>query len=311
MREKANRILAEVKKAVVGKDEVSAKVLMAILSGGHILLEDSPGVGKTTMALAFSRAMQLNYQRIQFTPEIMPADVIGFSLYDHSTGSLSYQPGPIFCNLFLADEINRTSSKTQSALLEAMEEGQVTVEGASRPLPVPFTVIATQNPAGSAGTQLLPESQLDRFLVRLSIGYPTPNDEVEILKRKQQGSVLATIQPVASAQDLLAMQKEVQSVYLSDELYHYIAVLTGATRNHHLLLQGASPRGSIALAQMGRACAWLQGRDYVVPKDLQQMAFAVLEHRLLINSQARLKHMDAHAILAELLKTVPAPKLLK
>ena len=309
MRDKAFSIMDEVQKAVVGKNTIIRQILMAILSKGHILLEDSPGVGKTTMALAFSKAMQLKYNRVQFTPEVMPADIVGFSLFNKDTGSFSYKPGAIFCNLFLADEINRTSSKTQSALLEAMEEGQVTVEGVTRPLPEPFVVIATQNPAGSAGTQLLPESQMDRFLVRLSMGYPALEDEIKILREKQKGNPLDKVAPAATVEDLVKMQDLVQEIYVSDELYHYIAALTAATRSHPLLLQGASPRGSLALASMARASAWLSGRDYVIPKDVQSVLYPVLGHRLLLNSQARLKRSDSRTILAEIYKKIPAPRV--
>ena len=230
MQQKALAIIKEVRKAVVGKDAIIGKVLMVILSQGHILLEDIPGVGKTTLALAFSKAMDLDYKRVQFTPEVMPADVVGFSIYNKATGKLEYQPGAALCNLFLADEINRTSSKTQSALLQAMEEGRVTVDGVTRQIPRPYTVIATQNPVGSAGTQLLPESQMDRFMVRLSMGYPKLEDEVEILKRKQGGDPLESVTQVVTAQEILLMQQQVEAVHVHDDIYGYITRLCAATR---------------------------------------------------------------------------------
>ncbi|MCD2493340.1 MoxR family ATPase [Lacrimispora sp. NSJ-141] len=310
MYQKAAAIINEVKKAVIGKDVVIGKVLMAVLSGGHILLEDRPGVGKTTMALAFSRAMDLEYKRIQFTPEVMPADVVGFTIYNQAAGRLEYQPGPALCNLFLADEINRTSSKTQSALLEAMEEGKVTVDGVTHEIPKPFTVIATQNPAGSAGTQLLPESQLDRFIVRLSMGYPTLEEEIAILKTKQGRNPLEEVCQAVTGTEILRMQAQAESVYIADEIYLYIARLTGATRSHAMIRTGISPRGTIALAKMSRAAAWISGRDYVVPADVRSVFFDVLEHRLVTGPQARLNNATAHGILGQVLKTVPVPRLI-
>lgn len=305
----AVKILQEVQKAVVGKDKILAKVMMAILAGGHILLEDIPGVGKTTLALAFSRAMQLSCKRLQFTPDVLPADVTGFSVYQKTTGKLVYQPGAVLCNLFLADEINRTSSKTQSALLEVMEEGCVTVDGMTHETPKPFIVIATQNPVGSAGTQLLPESQMDRFMIRLSMGYPAIQDEVEILDRKREGDPLLHVQPVATAQDMLAMQQQVQTVYCSRELLEYIVRLAEATRESPLLKLGISPRGSLAVARLIRACAWLSGRDYVVPKDIQTVFTDACCHRILLSPQAKLSGQTARQILNDILQDTEPPAL--
>ena len=237
MQRYAEQVLEQVRKAVVGKDEILVKVLMAILAGGHILLEDIPGVGKTTLALAFSRAMQLKCSRMQFTPDVLPSDVTGYSVYGKD-GRLLYQPGAVLCNLFLADEINRTSSKTQSALLEVMEEGAVTVDGVRHAVPQPFTVIATQNPVGSAGTQLLPESQLDRFMVRLSMGYPAQADEVEILDRRRAGNPLDRVKPVVDAGMLLQMREEVEAVYADRDVLSYIVRLSEATRQHKLFKIG-------------------------------------------------------------------------
>ncbi len=309
LQNKALAVVSEVRRAIVGKDTVICKALMAILARGHILLEDNPGVGKTTLALAFSKTMGLSYNRIQFTPEVMPADVVGFSVWDKHTGEFTYRPGAVLCNLFLADEINRTSAKTQSALLEAMEEGQVTVDSVSRPLPQPFTVIATQNPVGSAGTQLLPESQLDRFMMRLSIGYPTLEQEVEILKQTEGTRPVDSLRQITTLEEILEMQQEVGAVHVSDELYHYVAALSAATREHPLLRLGASPRAGGALVRASRASAWLAGRDYVIPADVRLLYYNVLEHRVVPDPQARLSGKDAHALLAEALESVPQPRV--
>lgn len=231
MQTKANDILNEIKKVVIGKDEKIARVLMAILAGGHVLIEDVPGVGKTTLALAFSKALGLDYNRTQFTPDVVASDIVGFSMYDKESGRFTFREGSVFCNLFLADEINRTSSKTQSALLEVMEEGQVTVDGQTYVLPKPFTVIATQNPAGSAGTQLLPNAQLDRFLIRLTMGYPDFDSQIEILRDRQTGNPIDTVENAVSAKELLSMQQQAAAVHTADELLAYITRLAEASRS--------------------------------------------------------------------------------
>lgn len=303
----ALEIIHEVKKAVVGKDAVVTKTLMAILAQGHILLEDIPGVGKTTMALAFSKAMALDYRRTQFTPDVMPTDVTGFSVYNKATGKLDYKSGAALCNLYLADEINRTSSKTQSALLEVMEEGRITVDGTTRETPKPFTVIATQNPVGSAGTQLLPESQMDRFMVCLTMGYPKLKDEVEILRRKQGGDPLENVRQVTNSQDILTMQQEVNQVFLADSLYEYIARLTAATRKDPMIRLGASPRGSIAVTRMAQASAYLSGRDYVIPRDIQLIFADVIAHRIVLSPQAKMGNLSVDTLLEKIMNQVPAP----
>ncbi len=308
---KALSVIAEVRKAIVGKDAVICKILMAMLAGGHILLEDSPGVGKTTLALAFSKALGLSYQRVQFTPEVTPADVVGFSFYNRSTGEFEYRPGAVLCNLFLADEINRTSAKTQSALLEAMEEGQVTVDGISHRIPRPFTVIATQNPLGSAGTHLLPESQLDRFMLRLSIGYPDLEHEIQILKQASGERPTDSLHPVLSADELKALCRETEQVYVAPELYQYIAQLTAATRDHPQIRLGASPRAGAALLRVSRACALINGRDYLVPADVQALFFQTMEHRLLLSFDAVSQGVPPKAPLMQVLREVPAPRLLE
>ena len=305
--QKPLEIINEVKKVVVGKDEIITKVLMVILAKGHILLEDIPGVGKTTLALAFSKAMSLDYKRVQFTPDVMPTDVTGFSIYNKATGALDYKPGAAMCNLFLADEINRTSSKTQSALLEVMEEGKITVDGVTRKTPSPYIVIATQNPIGSAGTQMLPDSQLDRFMVRLTMGYPDLQSEMQILKRKQGSNPLEQVKTVANASDILAMQQEVENVYLSGALYRYIVELTAATRANPLIKLGSSPRGSIALAKMAQASAFLSGKDFVIPEDVRNVFEDVIVHRILLSAQAKMNNKTEEQILKEIIKEVAVP----
>lgn len=282
--EKAARIIEEVKRAVIGKDECVYKVMMAMLAGGHILLEDIPGVGKTTMALAFSKACALRQNRVQFTPDVLPSDITGFSVYRKETGTFRYQEGAAMCNLLLADEINRTSPKTQSALLEVMEEGNVTVDGVTREVPKPFMVIATQNPIGSAGTQMLPESQLDRFMICMSMGYPDQENEIAILKGRGEGNPLDRIFPVIRAEELVMMQKEVEQIFIHDRIYEYLAELAAETRRHPMLELGISPRGTLALAKMARASAYLNGRTYVTPADVEGIFKDVAIHRMRLNS---------------------------
>ena len=302
----ALEILGEVKKAVVGKDDVLVKVLLAILARGHILLEDIPGVGKTTMALAFSKALSLKYNRVQFTPDVMPSDITGFSIYNKATGAMEYQPGAVLCNLFLADELNRATSRTQSALLEAMEEGQVTVDGVSHPVPQPFLVIATQNPAGASGTQLLPDSQMDRFMIRLSIGYPTPADELDMVRRKQGGNPLDQVRQVLDLAGLAALREQADRVYVSDEVLDYIIRLVNATRSHPMIVQGASPRASLALTAMAKAAALVLGRDYVNPEDVSMVFADVVAHRLILSPRAE---ASGGFDLSEILRQVQPPKI--
>ena len=301
-------VLAEVKKSIVGKESVLAKVMVAILARGHILLEDIPGVGKTTMALAFAKAMDLRFSRMQFTPDVLPSDVTGFSIYNKATGKLEYQPGAIFCNLFLADELNRATSRTQSALLEAMEEGQVTVDGVSHPVPQPFLVIATQNPAGAAGTQLLPDSQLDRFLLRLSIGYPAPADELELLRRRQYSQAMEPVRQVLTRDQLAHLREMVDNIHISDEVLQYIVRLINATRTHPQLAQGASPRATLAVAAASRAAAFLRGRDYVIPEDIQCIWRDVIAHRL-IPVPGSEGTITGGTVAAEILKAVNPPRI--
>lgn len=302
----AAAILGEVRRAVVGKDEVLAKVLLAILAGGHILLEDIPGVGKTTMALAFSKALSLRYNRVQFTPDVMPSDITGFTLYNKEAGRMEYQPGAVLCNLFLADELNRATSRTQSALLEAMEEGQVTVDGISHPVPQPFLVIATQNPAGASGTQLLPDSQLDRFTLRLSIGYPRPEDELELLRRRRGGAPLNGVRQVMDREGLERMRAQVDQVHIADEILDYMVRLSAATRSHPLIVQGASPRATLAVAAVSRAAAFVRGRDYVIPEDVADIFRDTVAHRLVLTPGCDGTQQDP---LGEVLHMVHPPRL--
>ena len=243
-----SQIIGEVKKVIVGKDRTLLWVLTTILARGHVLLEDIPGVGKTTMALAFSRAMGLSYSRVQFTPDVLPSDITGYSIYQKETGAMVYQPGAVLTNVFLADELNRATSRTQSALLEAMEEGQVTVDGVTHPLPQPFFVIATQNPTGASGTQLLPDSQMDRFTIRLSIGYPAAEDERDMVLGRQQGNPLDQVRQVVTRQDLIALQDQADSVFIKPEVVDYMVALIAATRSDPLILRGASPRATLSMA---------------------------------------------------------------
>ncbi len=303
-----NKILREVGNVIRGKDATCKLVMTAILAKGHILIEDIPGVGKTTLALAFSKAMELTERRVQFTPDVLPSDVVGFNMIGND-GQFVYKPGAIVCNILLADEINRTSTKTQSALLEVMEEGQVTVDGVTRQLPSPFVVIATQNPVGSAGTQLLPESQLDRFMVRLSMGYPTKEEEMRLIKERQGGNPMDLVQEIISKNEVLAMQQKVQKVYAADEILSYLSDISNATRNHSLLTLGVSPRGTLALMDMSKAMAYVNGRDYVLPEDVKQVAKPVLCHRMILNGKARMNHTTEEQVMDEILEKVAAPKL--
>lgn len=302
-----NDIVAEVKKAVIGKDAIIIKTLLAILCKGHILIEDIPGVGKTTMALAFSKALSLEHNRMQFTPDVLPSDITGFSVYNKMLNSFEFRPGVAFCNLFLADEINRTSSKTQSALLELMEEKSITVDGNTYKLPEPYTVIATQNPIGSAGTHNLPDSQLDRFMIKLSMGYPDFNDEVSILKAKFNAAPLENVNAVANENTIIELQEHIASVYVDDRIYEYIVKLSNATRNHPFIKLGISPRGTLALMQISKGIAVAMGRDYVIPDDVSYICRDVFEHRIILNSKAKLSEMTAADIINEIIKKTPAP----
>ncbi len=309
MLEKITAVREELKKVIIGKEEITDKILMAILARGHILLDDIPGVGKTTTALTFSKALGLDFKRIQFTPDVVPSDVTGFSAYDKALGEFRYYPGAVMCNMLLADEINRTSSKTQSALLEVMAEGNVTVDGQTYQVPAPFVVIATQNPVGTAGTQMLPESQLDRFMICLNMGYPDRKSQINLLRDRQGEDPLDQIQKILNTEDLINLQEEVSDIYVSDEILGYITDLTEATRNQEAILLGVSPRGALALCRMSKACAYLQERDYVVPDDVREVFASVCGHRILISPKARIAGMTQRDLLEQISQTVTVPKI--
>ena len=305
--ETAKAVMEEVARVVTGKDDCIKKAFAAILAGGHILIEDVPGVGKTTLAVAFSKVMGLENHRVQFTPDVLPADILGFNMYRKETGDFVYYPGTIMCNLFLADEINRTSPKTQSALLEVMEEGKVTVDGVSREVPKPFIVMATQNPKGSAGTQLLPESQLDRFMICMSMGYPDVKSEIAIARGRSNSANMVELQPVIGAQELEALCGMVEEVYMSDSIYTYIVSLVGKTRENSYIELGVSPRGTIACVRMAKAWAFLQGRNYVMPEDVADIFLDIAKHRIVLNTKARVTHMTEEAILSEIVSVTKQP----
>ena len=302
------RILREVNRVIKGKEEACTKVLMALLAGGNVLLEDVPGVGKTTMAMAFARALGLSSKRIQFTPDTMPSDIIGFSVYDKERGALVYKPGAVATNLLLADEINRTSSRTQAALLEVMAEKKVTVDGITHKLPEPFFVFATENPLGSAGTQMLPHSQLDRFMIRLSLGYPSLESQIELMSERAGRDPLDEVEPVLSREELLAISKAVHNLYIDRRVYDYIARLVEATRQNALLTLGVSPRGALALCEMARAAAFLAERDYVTPGDVRSVFNDVCGHRVVLSPKARLNERSAAEILDSVKQQVARPE---
>ena len=305
----ARQVLAQIRQVVVGKDETLMWTLAAMLARGHILLEDIPGVGKTTMALSFSKTLDLDYARVQFTPDVLPSDVTGYSVLNQADGRMVYQPGAVLCNLFLADELNRATSRTQSALLEAMEEGQVTVDGVSHPLPQPFVVIATQNPTGAAGTQLLPDSQMDRFMVRLSLGYPDADDEIAMILNRQGGNPLHSLKPLLTREVLMELQTLVDATHVSEDLVRYIVALVTETRRHPEILRGASPRATLALTAMAKAWAQLQGRDYVIPSDVKEVFPITIAHRLILTPQAASQGRTPVGLLTTITGKVAQPKL--
>ena len=311
--QKLRQLLTEnIGRVIVGKEGVVELILNAILCGGHVLIEDVPGVGKTTLASAFARSLALDYKRIQFTPDVTPSDVVGYTFIDFKTNVMEYRKGAVFANLLLADEINRTSPKTQSSLLEVMEEGQVTLDGETHPLPKPFIVLATQNPVDFVGTYPLPEAQLDRFFMRVSIGYPSADEEAEILDRYASGKrPIADLKQICTSGDILRLQQEVENVYSAKEIRSYIAAIAAASRKTGALQLGVSTRAAISLLRASQASALLDGRDYVSPEDVRRMAEPVLAHRLVLSPEARMRNMTAERILGNVIGSVPVPVKVK
>ena len=305
--QKIQQVLEEIEKVVIGKNEILEKIFMAILASGHVLMEDVPGVGKTTTAMAFARVLGLETRRVQFTSDTVPSDILGVSIYDKKEERFVYKPGAIMTNLLLADEINRTSSKTQSALLEAMEERHVSVDGKTYPLPTPFVVLATQNPTGSAGTTMLPNSQLDRFLIKISMGYPDLKSQISILQDRHTTDPLEKAQPVLNKEQLQELIALTTAVHVAEPIYAYIANLAQATREHAAVQLGVSPRGALAVCRMAKAYAFVNGRDYVVPEDVAAIFPDVAAHRLMLNAKARMMELDAGQITQEILKQVTMP----
>lgn len=301
-------LLDNISKVIIGKEEAVEYALIALLCNGHVLIEDVPGVGKTTLASALAKSLACSFRRIQFTPDLMPSDVTGFTLVNIKTGEMEFKEGAVMSQVVLADEINRTSPKTQSALLEVMEEQQVTVDGVTHPLPKPFIVLATQNPGEFVGTYPLPEAQMDRFFLRISIGYPTVEQEMDVLER-YSGVVkpMATIEPVCTAQDIISLQEMVKRVYCSPEVRMYVATLVAATRQEPALALGASTRAAIALIHGAQACALLAGRDYIIPEDVQHMALPVLSHRLVLSPESRMKGITAQSVVMKVMNSTPVP----
>ena len=306
---RAHAVLAEVERAVVGKHDELTSILLAVLAGGHVLIEDLPGLGKTLVARSFAAALGLDFTRVQFTPDLLPADLLGATIYDMPSGRFEFRPGPIFTNLLLADEINRTPPKTQAALLEAMAEGQVSVDGTTRILPRPFVVLATDNPIEYEGTYPLPEAQLDRFALRLRLGYLTETDEHEMLRRRlDRGSAAVVVQQVVDAADLLAMRESLEQVSVHHDVLGYVVALANATRHHPQVEVGASPRAELDLVQLARARALLSGRDFVIPEDIKALAVPAVAHRISLRPEMWVRRIRSDDVLAELLRRLPAPR---
>ena len=311
MNPKMKEILQEIEKVIVGKNEIVEKVMMAVLAGGHVLMEDVPGVGKTTTAMTFAKVLGLDTRRVQFTSDTVPSDIIGYSVYDKESNSFVFKPGAVMTNLLLADEINRTSSKTQSALLEAMEELRVTVDGQTYDLPDPFVVLATQNPVGSAGTQMLPSAQLDRFMIKISMGYPDFQSQVNILKDRHTENPLDRISAVVTKEQLQELIKEASAVEIHDSIYEYVTRLTVATREHNLVQLGVSPRGALAVCRMAKTHAYLQGRDFVIPEDVAAVFPDVCCHRLVLSTKARMMEERPETVISSILASVEMPVIKK
>ena len=307
MNQKINEILQQIEKVVVGINENVEKIMMAILAGGHVLMEDVPGTGKTTTAMTFAKVLGMDTRRVQFTSDTVPSDIIGYSVYDKESGSFVFKPGAVMTNLLLADEINRTSSKTQSALLEAMEEMRVTVDGQTYPLPRPFLVLATQNPVGSAGTQLLPSAQMDRFMIKMSMGYPDFESQISILRDRHRENPLDRIHSVVNLEELQELIQEATAVEVEESIYEYVTKLTQATREHPQIALGVSPRGALAVCRMAKAYAYVHGRDYVIPEDVAAIFPDVCCHRLVLATKARMMEERPETLIQGILESVKMP----
>ena len=307
MNPKIKEILQQIEKVVVGKNENVEKIMMAVLAGGHVLMEDVPGTGKTTTAMAFAKVLGMDTRRVQFTSDTVPSDIIGYSVYDKDSGSFQFKPGAVMTNLLLADEINRTSSKTQSALLEAMEEMRVTVDGQTYPLPKPFVVLATQNPVGSAGTQLLPSAQMDRFMIKMSMGYPDFESQISILRDRHTENPLNRIHAVVDLEELQNLIREAAEVEVEESIYEYVTKLTQATREHPMISLGVSPRGALAVCRMAKAYAYVHGRDFVIPEDVAAIFPDVCCHRLILSTKARMMEEKPETLIRAILESVKMP----
>jgi MoxR-like ATPase len=305
--DKATQVIANIEKVIVGKREAIELAVAALLADGHILIDDIPGVGKTTLARALALSVRGDFKRVQFTPDLLPSDLTGVSIWDQSRQDFTFKPGPLFANIILADEINRTTPKSQAALLECMEERQITVDGVSHPVPRPFMVIGTENPIEYEGTYALPEAELDRFLLRMKLGYPRPVEEIEVLTRQQRRHPIEQVEAVVDTQEVAELQQLVREVYLEDSLKEYLVRLTNATRNHPEVDLGASPRGSIAMMRLSQALAALEGRDFVIPEDIRRVAVPALSHRLSLAPDRQLRGTSPEAIVQEILEANPAP----
>jgi len=305
---KLTQVIQEnIEKVIVGKKDAIKLVLISMLSKGHVLIEDVPGVGKTTLISCLAKSLNMSFKRIQFTPDVLPSDITGFSMYNFKTGEMDFKPGMIMSQIILADEINRTSPKTQSSLLEVMEENQVTVDGKTYILPQPFMVLATQNPVEYIGTFPLPEAQLDRFFIKITIGYPVKREEINILTRFQHDNPLSELSSVADTQDILELQEKVRYIKVADVIKEYVAEIAAYTREHPDLSLGASPRGALFLMRASQACALLDDRDYVIPDDVQKMVIPVLSHRVILKPEARLKQMTSERVLKSILNSIHVP----
>ena len=309
MGNESQQVLEELKRVIVGKETLIEKIWIALIAKGHILLEDIPGVGKTTLAVALSKVLGLDSKRIQFTPDVIASDVVGFTMYDKQTDKFVYKEGAVMCNLLLGDEINRTSSRTQAALLEAMQEGNVTVDSVTYELPKPFHVIATQNPLGVHGTQALPQAQLDRFLVKLSIGYPDFESQVALLRQRQEDNPINHIRQVLNKEKLIELQNQAQSIYIDERILRYVTELTEETRNSELLVQGISPRGALAICNMAKAHAFVKGKDFVTPEDVIAVFVDTCHHRIILSTQARTVQYEESDVLLQIMEKIPTPDM--